>query len=1822
MREDSVDVYLRHRDELLKAIYEQTDPSQEVGDFLLSTLNLRNQGIEYDLRDEDIVCLSYSDFILKQEGDRGSQGNPMADYRPAMLMPIPASHAHEGRVKRHWTKADNRKHGYKFHSEQKPEQSAEEHLMENEIPRSMRHALWPETLPFTYKIDRDNPDTLITEPTSSDSEQVKQGHYLDVDPFSEKSHPMRRRRSDTEMPEWEHVLRNWYFDRDGGTSLAEQSMGIEDAHKEYHTKEEEDHNHGFYKGMHFGRPGHRHSYAGGGDETVHQHDLRMRDMERWRRGSHIKDDEEREEFVRGLDKLERSGADMERAHFDWRMRLLDSNNVTEEEISQDEPSQEEIMGRMMDITLPPVADEEEAKTALMGDPERRVHGHGMGWETYNYGLEFLSPKERTKVLDHIAKYTTDDPRHQVVEFDDGQKLSMSRVKLNMMHRNGAEDDYFGRRQGYVGANVNANRESAEDVLIGGDEGMVSAALKNTYIKDGRLWDGAPYEYDSNDNRTQMFDNTAFDELMDNLEAMYEGDDLLHHGAEDEDPERKKDNRNLFPFQQSDRDKILERMNRGADLKEALKGMIRKDSDVNLSKEGLLALVGSQDSLHPIFGGQSGPLLPDEIMSGVLEELESRLGGSKRGKQIRNAMAAHRTGINAPHKKEIPEEEHEHYYQTDDGLRGLAWAFSKPFTHASGANTQKTTHAELLHDHLAETSKFENRSRDVLDDDGNPIGKERYRHLVGGESSWIGDKGDDGSIQPALGTIGLTSQLLAHFLPSKVKAHHTAHGIAAKTDTFSARRSSRGRNIKNSGDMHVSSRHPELFRLTKDGLPTGMKIDREVHPRMKELALDKDTFAHHNPYTETSVSRQRKGPAGRVEAGGDTSVNRNAAQTYLMSLLNGRINRGLKDPIPAPVSLRHFLKNADRIIPEGLDASDVLSNLPILSKPIDTMDPGFEDELLALEEQVNDPDLSKEKLEEIRDRLRNMLQDRSAAEIKAMSTKGTSSFSNTRALFGADTNMENMMMGDHMAVLREAKRLRPIIEREYPDAFHPDNPKALVNLHELLSGAMRSLHHTGGENAVTHGYEARDVELQSSLDKFATLSTLLQQDAVSQNHTISPNPNANDKEADMALDTLGLPKDDAHRAYAKNWLSTLSTDVIAMSVGKLAGLGVPWNANDPDMFSSLLGQEVIHDKLDEDLANDKRTWGPARDKARNRPNKEYEEKKGNFHMRLAGHSAINWLGTHLKTAENNRPVSEQQLNAYGLAIHEPPKQKRGKMESRSGEPLLHPANPKTFQGKHGRVKDIASHIVTFDPAMAPEQISADMPTMTENRVGLRNDARIGSLESQTGVVPMDVINDGAMHTGEEATAQFGIEFDGGALTVGGNPQPKDYNPIPRSSMAYVLDETHGPEHMSSIYDNHVPVSSAPLNTPGQEGTLPYQDDWQMIGKSDVPKEVPLIEPMHRIFELDDMSQLRGFTGEWVVSVHRDGVRCKVTRKGNNIKLENENGEEQSTSDEMRSSLRSTCKNNYIVDATLVDGELHINDILMYDNDQVMELTTRERVKLLRGQFDSYHPVHIPSPSDIRVTDEVGLPSAVESLGKDNRMLLLRDAKSTYMKGEEKHPKWVMLAKEDILYHVPFTMEIEDRYFIIRLPEDLVKYEMSEDGPVNPVAAIGSVSDSDYSIRLAKSLEPYWERGFAYLKKEDESTKAMSEVSDEGMSDERARRINQQSAGVLKPKKDSSIILKPKDTLKALLLIEKTLDKLDKGFAGHYPMSGGKGLGIDIGDGTESPRGPTTLIAEQSLPDWDMKKRPGTDPEKPDDYPGRRKKGARNASQYNENDSKKP
>ena len=120
-------------------------------------------------------------------------------------------------------------------------------------------------------------------------------------------------------------------------------------------------------------------------------------------------------------------------------------------------------------------------------------------------------------------------------------------------------------------------------------------------------------------------------------------------------------------------------------------------------------------------------------------------------------------------------------------------------------------------------------------------------------------------------------------------------------------------------------------------------------------------------------------------------------------------------------------------------------------------------------------------------------------------------------------------------------------------------------------------------------------------------------------------------------------------------------------------------------------------------------------------------------------------------------------------------------------------------------------------------------------------------------------------------------------------------------------------------------------------------------------------------------------------------------------------------------------------------------------------------------------------------------------------------------------------------------------------------------------------------------------------------------DEGMTDERARRIEHQSGGLLKPKKDKNVLLKPKETLKALLTMERILDKLEKE---HYPMSGGRALGIDVGSDIASPRGPTSLTSEHAVPDWDMKERPEEDPEKPSDYPKKPRKENKKEESYAE------
>jgi len=81
------------------------------------------------------------------------------------------------------------------------------------------------------------------------------------------------------------------------------------------------------------------------------------------------------------------------------------------------------------------------------------------------------------------------------------------------------------------------------------------------------------------------------------------------------------------------------------------------------------------------------------------------------------------------------------------------------------------------------------------------------------------------------------------------------------------------------------------------------------------------------------------------------------------------------------------------------------------------------------------------------------------------------------------------------------------------------------------------------------------------------------------------------------------------------------------------------------------------------------------------------------------------------------------------------------------------------------------------------------------------------------------------------------------------------------------------------------------------------------------------------------------------------------------------------------------------------------------------------------------------------------------------------------------------------------------------------------------------------------------------------------------------IEEGSAGII-DEEDENRLLKPNDTKKALEIISRALDKISKE---RMTWTGPKGLGIDLGTPQESPRGPTQLRNESTLPDFDGEKK---------------------------------
>ena len=195
-----------------------------------------------------------------------------------------------------------------------------------------------------------------------------------------------------------------------------------------------------------------------------------------------------------------------------------------------------------------------------------------------------------------------------------------------------------------------------------------------------------------------------------------------------------------------------------------------------------------------------------------------------------------------------------------------------------------------------------------------------------------------------------------------------------------------------------------------------------------------------------------------------------------------------------------------------------------------------------------------------------------------------------------------------------------------------------------------------------------------------------------------------------------------------------------------------------------------------------------------------------------------------------------------------------------------------------------------------------------------------------------------------------------------------------------------------------------------------------------------KPMYRIFTIEDMNELKGFTGEYFVQEKYDGVRVQLHKIDGNVKIFDY--QKNNISDKCQEAVKELKQKQFgdcILDASLVlfDGDdalkrkdaadylagkkdgkprIHVFDIMRHNEENLMEDTLENRMQIMFNNYSihSSMPLTFPSKKDTRVADN--LKDVEEYSKKIMEMptaegVVIKDSTSTYYLGTKKNPKWI-------------------------------------------------------------------------------------------------------------------------------------------------------------------------------------------------------------------------
>ncbi len=201
-----------------------------------------------------------------------------------------------------------------------------------------------------------------------------------------------------------------------------------------------------------------------------------------------------------------------------------------------------------------------------------------------------------------------------------------------------------------------------------------------------------------------------------------------------------------------------------------------------------------------------------------------------------------------------------------------------------------------------------------------------------------------------------------------------------------------------------------------------------------------------------------------------------------------------------------------------------------------------------------------------------------------------------------------------------------------------------------------------------------------------------------------------------------------------------------------------------------------------------------------------------------------------------------------------------------------------------------------------------------------------------------------------------------------------------------------------------------------------------------------KPMYRIFDIEDMNELKGFSGEYVVQEKYDGMRIQLHKIDNKVKVFSYN--EKDITEKCKEQVEELKKKSYgdcILDAELIlfDGDkalhradtiahvfkdkyqdmelkAHVFDIMRHETRNMTEEPLRDRINLLFNNYSAKSSGHLffPSKKDTRIADSL---KDIDEYAKEIMEMptaegvVIKDIESTYFIGTKKNPKWVKWKK---------------------------------------------------------------------------------------------------------------------------------------------------------------------------------------------------------------------